>query len=31
MDNTVIQATIWLLAGGMIYLYLRRRRARRHR
>ena len=31
MDNTVVQAVIWLLAGGMMYLFLRRRRARRQR
>ena len=31
MNGTVIQATIWLLAGGTIYLYLRRRRSRRQR
>jgi len=31
MDNTVVQAVIWLVAGGMMYLFLRRRRARRQR
>jgi hypothetical protein len=31
MDNTVVQAVIWLLAGGTMYLFLRRRRARRQR
>ena len=31
MNNTVVQAVIWLLAGGTMYLFLRRRRARRQR
>ena len=31
MDNTVIQAVIWLLAGGTMYLFLRRRRTRKNR
>jgi hypothetical protein len=31
MNSTVIQAMIWLLAGGTMYLFLRRRRARRQR
>jgi len=29
MNNTVLQATMWLVAGGAMYLFLRRRRARR--
>jgi hypothetical protein len=29
MDNTVIQAIIWLTAGGAMVLFLKRRRARR--
>jgi hypothetical protein len=29
MDNTVVQAVIWLSAGAMMYLFLRRRRKRR--
>ncbi len=31
MDNTVMQAVIWLVAGGAMYLFLRRRRSRRTR
>jgi hypothetical protein len=31
MDSTVMQAVIWLVAGGAMYLFLRRRRARRTR
>ena len=29
MDSTMLQAMIWLVAGGTMYLFLRRRRARR--
>jgi hypothetical protein len=29
MNSTVLQAIMWLTAGGMMYLFLRRRRARR--
>lgn len=29
MDNTYVQAVMWLVAGGAMYLFLRRRRARR--
>jgi hypothetical protein len=29
MDSQYIQAVIWLVAGGAMYLFLRRRRARR--
>jgi hypothetical protein len=29
MDHTAIQGVIWLIAGGAMYLFLRRRRARR--
>ncbi len=29
MDNTAIQGVIWLIAGGAMYLFLRRRRSRR--
>lgn len=29
MDSTAIQGVIWLIAGGAMYLFLRRRRARR--
>jgi len=29
MDNTAIQGAIWLIAGGAMYLILRRHRARR--
>ena len=29
MDNTAIQGVIWLIAGGAMFLFLRRRRARR--
>jgi hypothetical protein len=29
MNNTVLQATMWLVAGGAMYLFLRRRRSRR--
>ena len=29
MNTTFAQAVIWLVAGGAIYLYLRRRRIRR--
>ena len=31
MDNTYIQAVIWLVAGGAMFLFLRRRRTRRSR
>jgi hypothetical protein len=31
MDSTVMQAVIWLVAGGAMYLFLRRRRTRRTR
>jgi hypothetical protein len=30
MDNTAIQGVIWLIAGSAMYLFLRRRRARRN-
>jgi hypothetical protein len=29
MDPQYIQAVMWLVAGGAIYLFLRRRRSRR--
>jgi hypothetical protein len=29
MDNTVVQAAIWIAAGGLMFLFLKRRRARR--
>jgi hypothetical protein len=29
MNNTILQAMMWLVAGGTMYLFLRRRRARR--
>ena len=29
MNNTAIQGVIWLVAGGAMYLFLRRRRNRR--
>jgi hypothetical protein len=29
LNNTVIQSVMWLVAGGAMYLFLRRRRARR--
>ena len=29
MNTTAIQGVIWLVAGGAIYLFLRRRRTRR--
>jgi hypothetical protein len=29
MNDTVIQAIIWLSAGGMMILFLKRRKARR--
>jgi hypothetical protein len=29
MDNQYIQSVIWLVAGGAMYLFLRRRRSRR--
>jgi hypothetical protein len=29
MNSTAIQGVIWLVAGGAMYLFLRRRRARR--
>ena len=31
MDNTYVQALIWLVAGGAMFLFLRRRRSRRTR
>ena len=30
MDNTAIQGAIWLFAGAAMYLFLRRRRARKN-
>ena len=30
MNTTAIQGVMWLVAGGAIYLFLRRRRARRN-
>jgi hypothetical protein len=29
MDSQYAQAVMWLLAGGVMYLFLRRRRSRR--
>jgi hypothetical protein len=29
MDNQYVQAVMWLVAGGVMYLFLRRRRSRR--
>jgi hypothetical protein len=29
MDNQYVQAVMWLAAGGLMYLFLRRRRSRR--
>ena len=29
MDSQYVQAVMWLVAGGAMYLFLRRRRARR--
>jgi LPXTG-motif cell wall-anchored protein len=29
MDNTVIQAGIWIAAGGLMFLFLKRRRSRK--
>jgi hypothetical protein len=29
MDNTIIQAAIWIAAGGIMLLFLKRRRSRR--
>jgi hypothetical protein len=29
MDNQYVQAVMWLVAGGLMYLFLRRRRSRR--
>jgi hypothetical protein len=29
MDNQYIQSVMWLVAGGAMYLFLRRRRSRR--
>jgi len=29
MDNQNVQAVMWLAAGGLMYLFLRRRRSRR--
>ena len=31
MNSTIIQAAMWLVAGGAIFLFLRRRRTRRSR
>jgi len=31
MNNTVLQAIIWLGAGGIMMLFLRRRKSRRQR
>jgi len=31
MNNTVIQAIMWLSAGGIMLLFLRRRKSRRQR
>jgi hypothetical protein len=29
MDNQYVQSVMWLVAGGAMYLFLRRRRSRR--
>jgi hypothetical protein len=29
MDNQYVQAVMWLVAGAIMYLFLRRRRSRR--
>jgi hypothetical protein len=29
MDNQFVQTVMWLVAGGAMYLFLRRRRSRR--
>jgi len=29
MDNTIIQAAIWISAGGLMVLFLKRRRSRK--
>jgi hypothetical protein len=29
MDNTIIQSTVWILAGGIMVLFLKRRRSRK--
>jgi LPXTG-motif cell wall-anchored protein len=29
MSNTLIQGAIWLLAGGALFVFLRRRKTRR--
>ena len=29
MNNTIIQSVIWLSAGGLLFLFMRRRRSRR--
>ena len=29
MNNTIMQSLIWLSAGGILFLFMRRRRSRR--
>lgn len=29
MSNTIVQSLIWLSAGGLLFLFMRRRRSRR--
>lgn len=29
MNNTIVQSLIWLSAGGLLFLFMRRRRGRR--
>lgn len=29
MNNTLLQAVIWLMAGGILFVFLKRRRGRR--
>jgi len=31
MENNFVQGVLWLVAGGAIFLFVRRRRARRSR
>jgi len=31
MSNSLVQGVLWLVAGGAIFLFVRRRRARRSR
>ena len=30
MDNTIIQAAAWIAAGGIMFLFLKRRRSRKN-